>query len=186
MGSHILTREELTSFHAKLVPEMKGAEEGKYKVGGERIIRAVINYVRALPSVDDYAVITKDVFGQDNDPRTSLLQKSVQYFVQGSKEGHAEKQKKAASPSNKKANASISESMKDSTKEADLIVERIALDLEHLDISNKSVDLVGVVASGADVEASAEGKYPTTEQTLPISIPPVPHEVKKTAGERHR
>ena len=182
MGSHILTREELTSFHAKLVPEMKGAEEGKYKVGGERIIRAVINYVRALPSVDDYAVISKDVFGQDNDPRTCLLQKSVQYFVQGSKEGHAEKQKKATSPSNKKANASI----KSSAKEADLIVERIALDLEHLDISNQSVDLVGVVASGAEVEASAEGKYPTTEQTLPISIPSVPHEVKKTAGERHR
>ena len=195
LGCHVLSSSDLKEFHEKLVPEMKGVEEGKYRIGsGERIIRAVINYVRALPSVEDFTVIAKDVFGQDNDPRTRLLQKSVRYFFQGSKEGHTQK----TASNCKKANSSISttklhsEADQKSKKEADLIVERIALDLDELDINKSSieddtVDLVHAVASGTVVEASAEGKYPGKESSLEaIVIPTAPPDVKRTAAERHR
>ena len=186
LGCHVLPSSDLKEFHEKLVPEMKGVEEGKYRIGsGERIIRAVINYVRALPSVEDFTAIAKDVFGQDNDPRTRLLQKSVRYFFQGSKEGHTQKTTKLHSDSK------AEQADQKSKKEADLIVERIALDLDELDI-NKSieddtVDLVQAVASGTDVEASAEGKYPGKESSLEaIFIPTAPPDVKRTAAERHR
>ena len=205
LGCQVLKSSDLKEFHEKLVPEMKGVEEGKYRIGsGERIIRAVINYVRALPSVEDFAVIAKDVFGQDNDPRTKHLRQSVRYFFQGGKEGHTQK---TASNGNK-ANSSISTKLdfeskaepecRKSKKEADLMVERIALDLDQLDINKSTVkativegnevDLIRAVASGTDVKASAEGKYPEKESSIveAIVIPTVPPEVKRTSAERHR
>ena len=43
---------ELRDFHLKMVPEL--AQE---KHGFERVIRAVINYVRAVASIEDYEAL---------------------------------------------------------------------------------------------------------------------------------
>ena len=83
LGCHILTVSDLTEFHLKLVPELKQAQEGKYKVGFERVIRAVVNYVRALPSIDEHDTIANDVFGNEKDPRVKKLKESVKYFLKG-------------------------------------------------------------------------------------------------------
>ena len=83
LGCHILTVSDLTEFHLKLVPELKQAQEGKYKVGFERVIRAVVNYIRALPSIEDHDIIANDVFGNEKDPRVKKLKESVKYFHKG-------------------------------------------------------------------------------------------------------
>ena len=192
LGCHILKKEAgLVEFHRRLVPELKAAEEGKYKIGHERVIRAVVNYVRALPSIEDYSVIAKDVFGEEkNDARVKLLKESVQYFDRGTKDGHANdrQNKNQSGKKEHKPNQNIStpdDETRHETKETDL-VERIALDLDKLDLSVES-DLVQAVASGVEIAASAEGKYPDEKPSIkPINIPLPPTEVKRTASERHR
>merc|ERR1719270_2354364 len=146
IGCHILTVSDLSEFHQKLVPELKQVEEGKYKVGFERVIRAVINYVRALPSIEDHDTIANDVFGTEKDPRVKKLKDSVKYFHKGTKEGHVKQkmpkkvgtikpnpdEKSSPSKSTGENNGDEQKSKKEQ-KEADL-VERIALDLDQLDL----------------------------------------------------
>ena len=62
LGNHILRPIELADFHHKLAPESSRAKF-------DRVIRAVVNYIRALPKIDDFEVIGKDVFGTATDPR---------------------------------------------------------------------------------------------------------------------
>ncbi len=230
LGCHILPASELSEFHHKIVPEMKLAAEGKYKVGFERVIRAVVNYVRALPSVEDFEAIGKDVFGSDSEKieaKIRKLREAVKYFYKGTKEGyvkHNKMPKKSKNPptiklpgdpkttSHDSEAKATDEAQKSSPvkKEADL-VEAIALDLDQLDLdetvekvktafikaeeeasSSSSIgesDLVQALASGAEVAASAEGKYPHDakgQKAASIKIPPAHFEVRKTAIERHR
>jgi len=207
LGCHILTVSDLTEFHLKLVPELKQAQEGKYKVGFERVIRAVVNYIRALPSIEDHDIIANDVFGNEKDPRVKKLKESVKYFHKGTKEGHVKQKvpKKAGTikpNSEEKSGKSEGDEQKSKKeqKEADL-VERIALDLDQLDLdetvekvkaelnddNSDSFGLVQALASGADVAPSEDGKYPHKSDNIkPIKIPKVHFEVRKTAIERHR
>lgn len=187
----------MSEFHHKIVPELKAAQEGKYKVGFERVIRAVVNYVRALPKVDDFESISKDVFGSDlqDEAKVKRLKEAVKYFYKGSKEGHV---KQKITPSKKTIQMPKEPDKVQKTAETDL-VERIALDLDQLDL-NETVEkvkqelnhdsLVQALASGAEVAPSAEGKYPHHHgdkgSQVAIKIPPVHFEVKKTAIERHR
>ena len=190
LGCHILTSEDLSEFHRKLVPELKSADEGKYKIGFDRVIRGVVNYVRALPSIDDYTVISRNIFGDDKDSRKEKLQQSVKYFNRGTKESHGTSIKKAHKS---KLNIPVKEEedLKSKSKqETDYVVERIALDLDKLDITVQSdsaeLDLVQAVASGMDI-VTAEGKYPATKSTVkPIKIPKPLPDVRKTATERHK
>lgn len=116
LGNHILPTYELSEFHNRLAPPT--AEQPPPAPSGgtakppnsyDRVIKAVINYIRALPTVDDYDVIAKDVFGADQaDPRVSCLKESVKYYLQGTKEGYtkhfanpAEKVKKSKGGNNK-------------------------------------------------------------------------------------
>ena len=45
--------------------------------------RAVVNYVRALPSIEDHDTIANDVFGTQKDPRVKKMKDSVKYFHKG-------------------------------------------------------------------------------------------------------
>ena len=84
---------ELKEFHDKMVPEMTGDQE---KRGFDRVIRAVINYVRAVPSIDDFETIGHDVFGSEQDPRIKSLKESVQYFRKGTQDGYSKQKPKVA------------------------------------------------------------------------------------------
>ena len=199
LGSHILSAKDLGAFHLKIVPELKLAKEQgkKYQVGFERVIRAVVNYVRAIDSVDDYETIGSDVFGSTTDPRVEKLKEAVTYFYLGTKEGYSN-QKSAKGKKGKKdsviklaseKNEGKSKNGDTSKKEADL-VERIALDLDQLDLSevaaqakevqeekdereqndieadgeaddqHQQISVVQALASGLEVAPSEEGKYP--------------------------
>jgi hypothetical protein len=50
------------------------------QAGFDRVIRAVVNYVRALPSIDDFDKIGNDVFGSEKDQRIRKLRESVKYY----------------------------------------------------------------------------------------------------------
>ena len=53
------------------------------------MIRAVVNYVRALPTIDDIDKIGNDVFGTDKEAKVRRLRESVKYYQSGAKEGYA-------------------------------------------------------------------------------------------------
>ena len=66
LGNHILTPEDLEEFHKKLVPEVKNL---KQKSNIDRVIKAVVNYIRALPKSDDLDRLAVDLFGSVSDSR---------------------------------------------------------------------------------------------------------------------
>ena len=101
LGNHIIPVSDLAEFHARLAPEMK-QDEGKFKVGFDRVIRAVINYIRALPSIDDYEILGRDIFGDAKDPRVSRLRQSVKYYLYGSKEGYVKQRPNQSNNKKKK------------------------------------------------------------------------------------
>lgn len=206
LGNHILPVADLKDFHVKIAPELQQAQDGKYKVGFERVIRAVVNYVRALPSVEDYESIAKDIFGSDKDPRIKKLRAAVKYFYKGTKEGYskqksAKKSKQGLQSETIKLASEQDEKKLQSKAESDL-VERIALDLDQLDLNeavakvkqelddkdDHNISIVQALASGVQVAPSEGGKYPQKESPSikAIHIPQPHFEVKKTAIERHR
>ena len=101
LGNHIIPVSDLAEFHARLAPEMK-QDDGKFKVGFDRVIRAVINYIRALPSIDDYEILGRDIFGDAKDPRVSRLRQSVKYYLYGSKEGYVKQRPNQSNNKKKK------------------------------------------------------------------------------------
>ena len=60
------------------------------------LFHAVINYVRAVPSIDDFETIGHDVFGSEQDPRIKSLREAVQYFRKGTQEGYSKQKPKVA------------------------------------------------------------------------------------------
>ena len=101
LGNHIISVSDLAEFHARLAPEMKQVE-GQFKIGFDRVIRAVINYIRALPSIDDYEILGRDIFGDAKDPRVSRLRQSVKYYLYGSKEGYGKQRPNQSNNKKKK------------------------------------------------------------------------------------
>ena len=132
------------------------------------LFHAVINYVRAVPSIDDFETIGHDVFGSEQDPRIKSLREAVQYFRKGTQEGYSKQKPKVAK---KGKNIPFEEEQDDATegkknnetknesnKESDL-VERIALDLDQLDINEtvakvkEQIDLESITVESNIVEA---------------------------------
>ncbi len=158
LGNHILPAKDLREFHYKLAPELKAS---KYKLDFDRVIRAVVKYIRALPKIDDYDQLGTDVFGDPKDQRVRKLRASVQYYASCSQEGHLSSKakntkKKKKTPAaiklpceledggrrdkekkaEKKGKTDAEEGERTSGRDdhADL-VERIALDLDNLELS---------------------------------------------------
>lgn len=114
------------------------------------MIRAVVTYIRALPKTDDFDQLGMDMFGSEKDPRVKRLKASVQYYVACTQEGYhkpkAKKPKKKVAPikiaalSDEAKKTSSASSAAEKTKKTKKdshseLVERIALDLDHLELS---------------------------------------------------
>ena len=175
LGNHIIPVSDLAEFHTRLAPEMKQTEV-KIKVGFDRVIRAVINYIRALPSIDDYETLGRDIFGDAKDPRISKVKQSIKYYLYGSKEGYV-KQRPSQSVGKKKKGKSgvigaakrpVGGTIRSATEEEEdeirrkqrlaerqarqsknentaHLVERIALDLDQMDL-NEAVEMAANAA----------------------------------------
>jgi hypothetical protein len=86
LGNHILPARDLRPFHLSLAPELK---DSKLKTVFDKVIRCVVNYIRALSKIDDYERICNDVFGFPDDPRLTQLKASLLYYHSASEDGYA-------------------------------------------------------------------------------------------------
>ncbi|KAL2747304.1 constitutive coactivator of PPAR-gamma-like protein 1 [Vespula maculifrons] len=81
LGNYILTENNLLDFYKKL-----NINTNTNKTSIEQMIKTIANFVRELPSVE-LDVVSQKVFGSLSDPRCSKLRQSVQYYINGTKEG---------------------------------------------------------------------------------------------------
>lgn len=81
LGNYILTENDLAEFYKKL-----NVTTNLNKVNVEHTLKTIANFVRDLPSVE-LDVVSQKVFGSLSDPRSSKLRQSVQYYINGTKEG---------------------------------------------------------------------------------------------------
>ncbi|XP_015592341.1 constitutive coactivator of PPAR-gamma-like protein 1 homolog isoform X2 [Cephus cinctus] len=81
LGNYILTENDLTDFYKKL-----NINTNSNKTTIEQMIRAIAAFVKDLPSVE-LDVVAQKVFGSLTDPRCSRLRQSLQYYINGTKEG---------------------------------------------------------------------------------------------------
>ena len=221
LGNHILPARELRPFHLRLAPELK--DGGKLKAGFDKVIRCVVNYIRALAKIDDYERICEDVFGSPDDPRMKRLKASLLYYQSASEEGYSKhrpasaKQAAAATGKKKKGQqshiklaseldaesgkvagghstaAAAKDKSKKSKKEkltskastssaaANDLVERIALDLDKLDLSEALSEAQKVMhqeedAAAAGAESRETGSpSPSSSSSSAGPTPPPPH-----------
>lgn len=81
LGNYILTENDLADFYKKL-----NITINIIKTNVEQTIKTIANFVRELPSAE-LEVVSQKVFGTVTDPRCSKLRQSIQYYLNGTKEG---------------------------------------------------------------------------------------------------
>lgn len=82
LGNYILTENDLADFYKKLNISTNVLS----KTNVEQMIKTIANFVRELPSTE-LDVVSQKVFGSISDPRCSKLRQSIQYYLNGTKEG---------------------------------------------------------------------------------------------------
>jgi len=182
LGNHVLTEADLESFHHKLLPKLNEEKEDK----SHAVIRAVVDYVRSLQTVDDVEALGTQIFGSNTDPRMKKLKDVVEYYNNGTEDGY-----KKFVPSRRKKRegiklASDTVELEGESRQAYKNItagkrkmkvmnemqrdaaggdaaSETATKLENLSIScdpvEDSKEAVTAVAAG-EVKASEEGKYP--------------------------
>lgn len=79
LGNYILSEYELIDFYNRINVNLN-------QTSIEQKLRAIADYVRDLPSIE-LEVVVQNVFGSSSDPRCSKLRQSIQYYMNGTKEG---------------------------------------------------------------------------------------------------
>ncbi|XP_012218409.1 constitutive coactivator of PPAR-gamma-like protein 1 homolog isoform X2 [Linepithema humile] len=82
LGNYILTENDLADFYKKLNISTNVLS----KTNVEQMIKTIANFVKELPSTE-LDVVSQKVFGSISDPRCSKLRQSIQYYLNGTKEG---------------------------------------------------------------------------------------------------
>ncbi|XP_029668535.1 constitutive coactivator of PPAR-gamma-like protein 1 homolog [Formica exsecta] len=82
LGNYILTESDLADFYKN----HNISTNVLNKTSVEQMIKTIANFVRELSSVE-LDVVSQKVFGSTSDPRCSKLRQSVQYYLNGTKEG---------------------------------------------------------------------------------------------------
>lgn len=83
LGNYFLNDEDLVPFYRTLTPEHPHG-----KIPSDVLIKAVVQFVRDLPSVEDLDQVGRNVFGMPSDSRIQKFKQSVQYFINGTKDGY--------------------------------------------------------------------------------------------------
>ncbi|XP_076684102.1 constitutive coactivator of PPAR-gamma-like protein 1 homolog isoform X3 [Andrena cerasifolii] len=127
LGNYILTEQDLADFYKKL-----NVNTNLNKVSMEHTIKTIAGFVKDLPSVE-LDVVSQKVFGSLSDPRCSKLRQSVQYYINGTKEGflHYKPVKpnrvhKLDTKQNVQAQSNLSEAPSTSETDANLETSRFA------------------------------------------------------------
>lgn len=81
LGNYILTENDLEDFYKKL-----NIHRYINKTNLETWLKTLANFVRELPSTE-LDTVSQKVFSSVTDPRCSKLRQSIQYYLNGTKEG---------------------------------------------------------------------------------------------------
>ncbi|KZC14572.1 PREDICTED: constitutive coactivator of PPAR-gamma-like protein 1 homolog isoform X2 [Dufourea novaeangliae] len=81
LGNYILNEQDLADFYKKI-----NINTNLNKVNVEQTIKTIASFVKDLPSVE-LDVVAQKVFGALSDPRCLKLRQSVQYYINGTKDG---------------------------------------------------------------------------------------------------
>eukprot|EP00095_Tigriopus_kingsejongensis_P011331 maker-scaffold195_size270011-snap-gene-1.20 protein:Tk11331 transcript:maker-scaffold195_size270011-snap-gene-1.20-mRNA-1 annotation:"constitutive coactivator of ppar-gamma-like protein 1-like protein" len=172
LGNHILTGEDLRDFHRNSTPLLK---DTKPLVHGEKLILAVVKYIRSVPKIDDMERVSEDIFGDKNDPRKSKLTASFAYYSSTFTGGSNPQKPKAKAhvkvkkhipivlPGRRQSGPSL-EDKKKTQLENDL-VERIALEFDQLDINDAFAGATVISAPAGD-QSDEKGRLRTNISTV--------------------
>nr|CAD7576823.1 unnamed protein product [Timema californicum] len=82
LGNYLLTEQDLNDFYRKL-----GVTQGHARVPPEVFVKNIATFVKNLSSVDNLDSVATQVFGSVLDKRAPKLKQSVQYYLNGTKDG---------------------------------------------------------------------------------------------------
>lgn len=81
LGNSLLTEEDLAGFHKTLLSDTKA------KATPESLIKAIVGFVRGLPTVDNLGAIGAQIFGKNCHDKIQKFEHCVQYYLNGTKDG---------------------------------------------------------------------------------------------------
>ncbi|XP_037071414.1 constitutive coactivator of PPAR-gamma-like protein 1, partial [Pollicipes pollicipes] len=199
LGTYLLTEDELAEFHESL----RSLPDSPAKAPAEDIIRLVLEFVRALPSVDCLDTVGARVFKSAKDPRIQKLKQSVAYFVNGSRDDYFKyKPATTAEPDGVAAFASDTEPAPPASRLVSQPASpAVPTDGQAMDAITQRLGQL-TTDNGVSISGSAPGSYngvapsanghmdmgvegPLVVMTPPL-LPPVSAEVLRTAAERHQ
>ncbi|XP_068208238.1 constitutive coactivator of PPAR-gamma-like protein 1 homolog isoform X4 [Palaemon carinicauda] len=152
LGNYLLTESDLRDFYAALI---QGYD--RQTTPQEDIIRAVVKFIVNRCDVNNLLTIGAQVFGSISDPRVAKFKESVQYFLNGTKDGFL---RYKPFPSGRRDGGQ-----------------------RHPHLYQKP-DNHDCKQSSSPVDSSQDPGPQIDPNPLPL--PPVPHEVMRTASERHQ
>ncbi|XP_053641364.1 constitutive coactivator of PPAR-gamma-like protein 1 homolog isoform X4 [Cherax quadricarinatus] len=82
LGNYLLTETDLRDFYVSLIPGYD-----KQQTPQEDVIRAVVKFIVNRCDVNNLLTIGAQVFGSVSDPRVAKFKESVQYFLNGRRDG---------------------------------------------------------------------------------------------------
>lgn len=153
LGNYLLTESDLRDFYAALI---QGYD--RQTTPQEDIIRAVVKFIVNRCDVNNLLTIGAQVFGSISDPRVAKFKESVQYFLNGTKDGFL---RYKPFPSGRRDGGQ-----------------------RHPPHLYQKPDNQDCKQSSSPVDSSQDAGPQIDPNPLPL--PPVPHEVMRTASERHQ
>ena len=79
LGNYLLTEQDLSDFYTRL-----GLEKNSKP---DLLVKAVAGFIKTLDSCENLDYVASQVFGGVGDKRSAKLKQSVQYYMNGTKEG---------------------------------------------------------------------------------------------------
>lgn len=79
LGNYMLTELDLSEFYVRLGLENNSKPDS--------LVKAVAGFIKTLDSCDNLDYVASQVFGAVGDKRSAKLKQSVQYYMNGTKEG---------------------------------------------------------------------------------------------------
>lgn len=197
LGNHILSDEDLVEFFKD---EVYKATEGKpTKLTPEKVIKAVVDYVRKLPSVDNLDAIADDIFKNSNKNKQELvarLKQSVQYYLNGTQDGflkYKPRIKLTGLPRQTSTYAMHNgQNRKDTTETsgyADTANPQIVIDppnqilQDHID---QAGDSKKYAADNTWTQTQGQRKTENTLNDKDFKLPQISPEIMRIASERHQ
>ncbi|XP_042870963.1 constitutive coactivator of PPAR-gamma-like protein 1 isoform X2 [Penaeus japonicus] len=154
LGNYLLTESDLRDFYAALVPNYD-----RQQTPQEEVIRAVVKFIVNRCDVNNLLSVGAQIFGSISDPRVAKFKESVQYFLNGTKDGFLRYKP----------------------------FQSGRRDGGHRQSPHQSVPKQEVHDSKHSSSPSESQQEPGPQiDPNPLPLPPVPHEVMRTASERHQ